>query len=170
MPPHLSKFQVIAIWIVLIAALSWVFSGVLSRQNNPNSELEIVNRHDGGFEIVLKRNRAGHYLSSGFINGYPVEFLLDTGATHISIPASLSESLELVPGQSSLAHTANGTVTVFLTNLKSVELGPIEMRNVRASINPGLQGKEILLGMSFLKHLQLVQQGEFLRISIPTAS
>ena len=54
MPPHLSKFQVFAIWIILIAALSWVFSGVLNRQNNPNSELEIVNKHDGGFEIVLK--------------------------------------------------------------------------------------------------------------------
>ena len=168
-PPSLNKFQIFAVWIILLGALAWVFSGVLSRQNNPNSELEIINTNDGGVEIVLKRNKAGHYLSSGYINGHPVEFLLDTGATDISVPATLADSLELEPGQPALYQTANGTVTVFLTNIKSVELGPIEMRNVRASINPGFQGTEILLGMSFLKHLQMVQKGEFLRISFPVA-
>ncbi|MES9980412.1 MAG: TIGR02281 family clan AA aspartic protease, partial [Candidatus Thiodiazotropha sp. 6PLUC5] len=45
--------------------------------------------------------------------------------------------------------------------------GPITMRNVKASILPNMPEREVLLGMSFLKHLKLSQQGDELEISLP---
>jgi len=48
-----------------------------------------------------------------------------------------------------------------------VRLGSIVLRDVRATILPGMTGDEVLLGMSFLKHLKLEQQGESLKITLP---
>ena len=56
------------------------------------------------------------------------------------------------------AQTANGVVTTYRTRLTSVALGTIAISNVRAHINPGMTGDEVLLGMSFLRDLELTQR------------
>ena len=63
--------------------------------------------------------------------------------------------------------TANGTSKSFQTTLASISLGDIVMHNVPASISSGMKFDEILLGMSFLKHLKLTQQGKLLTLSLP---
>jgi len=73
----------------------------------------------------------------------------------------------LKKGAALSALTANGTVEVYATRLDRVSLGNIELANVSASINPAMLGKEILLGMSFLRHLELVQRDGQLKIRIP---
>jgi aspartyl protease family protein len=65
----------------------------------------------------------------------------------------------------SQSRTANGVVRSWLTKIDQLQLGPIEMRNVRATILPTMPDDEVLLGMSFLKHLTLKQQGGELVIS-----
>ncbi|HIF55390.1 MAG TPA: TIGR02281 family clan AA aspartic protease, partial [Methylococcaceae bacterium] len=55
-------------------------------------------------------------------------------------------------------------IKVFTTRLDSVSVGAIELNNIRATINPHMQGKEILLGMSFLKHLEMMQKGQELTL------
>jgi aspartyl protease family protein len=112
--------------------------------------------------VKLQRNRRGHYVASGTINGQPVVFFLDTGATIVSIPEPVARRLNLQRGVELQASTANGTVTTYSTELDSVAVGDIELHRVRASINPQMQSDEILLGMSFLKHLEFTQRGETL--------
>ena len=45
-----------------------------------------------------------------------------------------------------------------------MQLGELSVDNVRANINPGMRGNEILLGMSFLKQLEFTQRGDTLTI------
>jgi len=97
-------------------------------------------------------------LMSVAFSGGGVTFLLDTGATAVSVPAGLAKRLGLQAGRPVTAMTANGTVTTYATQLHSVRLGNIERHGVRAHINPGMKGHEVLLGMSFLRDLDFRQQ------------
>ncbi len=151
-------------WIVVLGLLSAFFGGWMEKLDNPNQQVRTELRADGVREVVLRQNRAGHYVASGAINGYPVTFLLDTGATAVSVPASVARRLELKRGAPLRANTANGTITTYATRLDHVRLGNIRLENVRADINPHMQGKEVLLGMSFLRKLEFTQRNRELTI------
>lgn len=163
----LHRFGSIAVWLALIAGLAFVFGWLLEKQHNPNQSNLIRIIDDGSSEVVLVRNRGGHYVASGEINGSRVQFLVDTGATHISIPGTQADKLGLKRGGIMLAQTANGTIKVYATKLDQVKLGNIVLENVAANINPAMEGPDILLGMSFLGHLEIVQRTNTLRLRIP---
>lgn len=151
-------------WVVGLGMLSLLFSNILERQRNPNTTL-YTQQHDGGtLEIVLQRNRYGHYFAGGTINGKPVEFLLDTGASDVSIPDSVARRVGLERGIPRHYNTANGTITAYTTRLDTLGLGDITLHSVRASINPNMEGETILLGMSALKQLEFTQRGDTLII------
>lgn len=152
------------VWILFAVMLTLLFGFLMDRQRNPNQSLETRISVDNVREVVLKRNRIGHYVASGTINGRAVEYLLDTGATHVAIPESLALKLGLTRGKPIPTSTANGVITTYATVLDRVELGGIMLRNVRASINPHTLDDEVLLGMGFLKHLELIQKGDLLMI------
>ncbi|MCK5889882.1 MAG: retroviral-like aspartic protease family protein [Methylococcales bacterium] len=146
-------------WLLLLALLTYGFNHYLEQQNNPNQDVE-TRQNNNTAEVRLIQNRYGHYLANGQINQQPVTFLLDTGATLISIPQSVAKRLQLKKGYPSQSRTANGTITVYGTRLKSVSVGLIELKNLRATINPHMEGNEVLLGMSFMKHLEMAQKGK----------
>lgn len=145
-------------WFVFLGLLTFSFNNYLEKQNNPNQNVAV--EYDKNIaEVRLRRNRYGHYVATGQINHEPVTFLLDTGATLISIPASIAQQLQLKKGYPAQSRTANGTIKVYATRLDSVSIGAIELQNIRATINPYMEGDEILLGMSFMKHLEMTQKG-----------
>ena len=166
-PPTLSKPVITVIWIALLGAGTVLFNGLLDNINNPNKDLTITLNDAGNKEVVLERNRYGHYVASGEINNQPVEFLLDTGATLVAIPEHIAKQLNLKKGRAFQSQTANGSSQSYATTIERLTLGGIVMTNVPASISSGMEFDEILLGMSFLKHLHLTQQGKQLRISVP---
>jgi aspartyl protease family protein len=96
-----------------------------------------------------------------------VTFLLDTGATQVALSAVLADRLGLRRGAPMSSLTANGYVKSWLTRLDRVELGPFLMRDVQAAILPSMPSDEVLLGMNFLKHLELTQKGSELFIKAP---
>jgi len=151
-------------WIIIFALLTVFFSDKLSKQKNPNQSPVTIESSTGIKSLVLQRNRQGHYIANGNINNIPVVFMLDTGATDVSIPAKLADKLNLKHGPSAIYQTANGPVKVTMTRLKHISLGDISLNNVRATINPGFHSDEILLGMSFLKHLEFSQRGNELTL------
>lgn len=157
--------MIIAAWVLLLVLLTWFFNDHLEGRRNPNRELASV--HDGTPEVRLQRNRYGHYVATGAINGKAVEFMLDTGATDVSIPAGIAERLGLQRGQAVYYHTANGTVRAWQTTVDVIQLGPLRVGPVRASINPHDSGEAVLLGMSFLKELDFSQQGNTLTLTYP---
>jgi len=164
--PHrrLGMAMTIAMWIVIMGLLAMFFQSWQEKQHNPNQDLSLSQGADGIHELTLQRNRFGHYVASGRINNTPVVFLLDTGASDVSVPESLAQEIGLKRGRPMMYQTANGTITVYATRLDTVDLGGIALRQIRASINPNMQGNEVLLGMSFLKHLEFTQRGDTLII------
>lgn len=159
-PTDLGKWMVYAAWIIFLILLTVLFNNYLEKQNNPNTDVYGQITSNQSIEVILLRNRYGHYVADGEINGKPVTFLLDTGATTISVPQKTASRLGLEKGAPMSAYTANGTVTVYHTKLDSVRIGRIVLHQLRGDINPNMGGKEILLGMNFLKHLELVQRGD----------
>ena len=157
----MAKWFMIAAWCIGLSLITYVFAGMLDRQYNPNQDPE-TRLSGANTEVVLERNRAGHYVATGIINGEPVVFLVDTGATSVSIPAHLADRLRLTPGRTAYAQTANGVVTVAQTQIDTIQLGGIQLRNVAANLNPGMQDDEILLGMSFLTQVEFTQKGNTL--------
>ncbi|WP_261844461.1 retropepsin-like aspartic protease family protein [Aliamphritea ceti] len=149
-------------WICLLGVLYLLFDNVLESQYNPNKELH--SQQQAGKSVVLTRNRQGHYVAPGLINQQPVIFLLDTGATNVSIPESLADKIGLQGQAWGKVQTANGTIDIQITTLDSISLGSITQSNVRANINPYMDDETVLLGMSFLKHLELTQRGDTLTL------
>ena len=150
-------------WIIGFLLLALIFSKVVDHQNNPNQS--VATSQSSQFqEIVLERNRYGHYVFDGEINGKAVTFLVDTGATRISIPANLQTYLNLKLGPAFKVSTANGVATAYMTRLDELKLGEILLTDVKASLNPGLPDDQILLGMNVLKNMELVQRGDSLII------
>lgn len=151
-------------WASLLGLGVFYFSDVLDKQYNPNRSLQTHSRSNGAVEVVLQRNKFGHYVTSGEINGKPVVFMLDTGATMVAIPTPVARQLGLQRGRALQFQTANGVATGFAATLDSVSVGGIRMHDVAAGITSGLQGDEILLGMSFLKHIEFTQRGNTLTL------
>lgn len=160
-------FVHVFLWIAVLCASVIIFNAYLARQYNPNAHVIGTINDSGGAEISLRQNRQGHYLANGLINNQPVVFLLDTGATNVTLPENLATRLNLTRKNSRYADTANGRIQVFGTTLDTVSLGNIVIRQVEADINPYSGTKEVLLGMSFLKHLDIRQQDNQLILNIP---
>ena len=146
-------------WILAIGLLVFFFQDVLDKQWNPNAKPDIYLSSSGQAEVHLKQNRQGHYIVDGFINDQKVTFLLDTGATQVSIPAHIADKLYLKQFGSHIVQTANGNVRVYQTKIDQLSIGNIFLNNVSANINPGMQADEILLGMSALKRVEFSQTG-----------
>lgn len=162
---RLGKRFVLLAWVIVLGLLAWLFAGIENAQHNPNIDPVSRQHDDGGYSVVLQRNRFGHYVSSGAINGVDATFLLDTGASDVTIPAPLARELHLQRGPEQRYSTANGMITGYLTRVDSIRIGNIELRDVQASINPHDEGDEVLLGMSFLRRLSFSQRNDQLILS-----
>lgn len=150
-------------WLAAFAVLGllWLlFDGWVNERLNPNARLAVAAGENA--ELVLRRNTQGHYVAPGEINGQPVVFLLDTGATLVSVPAHLAADLHLQRGLAGQSVTANGTVTVYSTRIDTLLLGPFVVHDVAAALNPGMGDDIVLLGMSVLKDLEFTQRGDTL--------
>jgi aspartyl protease family protein len=115
---------------------------------------------NSGQTVTLAADSRGHFLTEGSINGMPMRFLVDTGATMIAIPASDARRLgiDYRRGVQGRTRTAGGVVTVYKVTLDSVRLGGIEVTGVDAVVIE--EGLDIaLLGMSFLARLDMRQEG-----------
>ena len=109
------------------------------------------------------------YLVLGSINGFPVDFIVDTGATLVSLSGREAKRLGIdyrvvgTPGQSS---TASGIEKIYTVNLDRVKVGDIELRNVLGAVHDGDFPPATLLGMSFLSRLKMRQDGQVLELEL----
>jgi len=145
-------------WLAIIGlmiGLTAFYHAVTSRSGGIIQSVE----ENGRAMAILQRDRSGHFLANGEINGHAVVFLVDTGATDVAISEKTARAMGLEFGPRITIMTAAGPSAAWRTRLDQVSLGSLALDNVRATITPGL-GREALLGMSFLQYFNLRQEGD----------
>lgn len=153
-----ARIMLVLAWVAALALATHWFGGWEDERANPNRNPQSVHGEDY-IEVRLAAGPGGHYLLDGQIDGTTLTFLLDTGATAVAVPQVLAERLNLVRGAPVQIRTANGTVTGWRTRLGLLQLGDIRLHDVAALITPGMDGDQVLLGMSALKQLEFTQKG-----------
>lgn len=117
--------------------------------------------------VTLASDGNGHFTTEGQVNGARVRFLVDTGATLVTLPASEATRLgiDYRKGQQAVSQTANGRVLVYRVRLDSVAVGPMTLMAVDAVVHdsPGLDIS--LLGMSFLNRTEMRREGANLTLT-----
>ena len=110
-------------------------------------------------EIDVPRSPDGHYYLTLDVNGEPVKFIVDTGATDMVLTLQDAERAGVELEDASFfgrANTANGQVRVAPVTLDAVTLGEVTDRGVRASVNEGDMDAS-LLGMSYLQRFDRIE-------------
>lgn len=157
--------------ILTFAALGllwWGFDTMLEQRARPNRGIETG--AGGAQRLVLEAAPGGHYLVAGEINGHAVDLLIDTGASHVAVPAHIAERLGLERGAMMQVRTAAGTTRAYQTTIDRIAVGGLAVRGVRGSINPAMDTDFVLLGMTFLRHVDLRQQGGRLILQAPAGA
>lgn len=115
----------------------------------------------GPASVVLTADVRGHFVTTGSINGTSVRFLVDTGASMVSIGASDARRIGLDPnkGERGIANTANGQAVVSRLKLNSVRVGDVVLNNVDALVHQE-DMPVTLLGMSFLNRMEMQRSGD----------
>lgn len=117
--------------------------------------------------LSIAKGQGGHYWIAGSINGQPVQFLVDTGATSVAINENQARRLGIdyrVDGKQIVVGTASGTAKAWRVHLNSVKVGAIDVMGVEAVVVEGSSPTEALLGMSFLGRVSWREDQGVLRI------
>jgi len=122
---------------------------------------ETARETPGPATVTLAPDGSGHFVAQGQVNGASIRFLVDTGATLVSLPAAEATRLgiDLRKARRAYSQTANGTVPVYRVTLDSVRVGDITLYNVDAVVHEGGGLGMALLGMSFLSRMQMHADG-----------
>ena len=142
--------QMASIWaLIFVGAIAVVgLWGDIQDDLYPNQT-----RFDENGTITIPRSRDGHYHITLDINGAPIDFIVDTGATDIVLNRVDAGAAGLAPENLNFlgrASTANGEVRTAAVRLDTVAIGPHTDTNVRAVVNDG-ELWQSLLGMGYLQ-------------------
>ena len=115
----------------------------------------------GPASATLTADLAGHFITTGSVNGTSVRFIVDTGASMISLGASDARrvGIDASKGQVGMANTANGQAMVSRVKLDTVRVGDIVLNNVDALVHQQ-DMPVVLLGMSFLNRMEMQRNGD----------
>ena len=118
-----------------------------------------------GREIVIPVGDGGHFTTTGSIRGHNVQYMVDTGATMVSMSRSdaLRMGVDLSNATQGYMHTANGQVLVQMLTLPQMRVGDVEVNNVSTVVLP-LPMPYVLLGNSFLMRFQMRRENDVMRL------
>ncbi|MHB1232947.1 MAG: retropepsin-like aspartic protease family protein [Burkholderiales bacterium] len=117
--------------------------------------------------VKLVASNGGHFLTTGSINGYPIHFMVDTGATTIAFSTAQAQAmgLDLRHAQRGGVATASGFANSYRVMLDNVKVGDISLNMVEAVVIDSMPGDMALLGNSFLSRLEMKREGTVLTLT-----
>ena len=122
-----------------------------------------VESPQGRDDVLIFRDRRGMFKTVGSINGLPVGFLVDTGASSVAMNSTQARRLGIdfrVQGEPTYVTTASDVTRGYHLKLNVVKVGAIQLRNVTAVVLDGEQPAEVLLGMSFLGRVAMINESD----------
>ena len=122
-------------------------------------------------ETLLRADARGHFLVDAWVNGNAVRGVIDTGASNVTMNMDFARriGIDFNGARRVVSQTANGAVAAWQVPLRSVQVGDIAISNVVGQVIEGGQDKlpVVLIGMSFLKHVEMRRSGDTLSLSRP---
>jgi aspartyl protease family protein len=140
--------------------------GPARRQTSPAAAAQTSPAAAANYAVVPTNDR-GDLVADGEVNGMPVRFAVDTGATFVTLPAHEASRLGLDyhNGQKLVMETANGNVFAYRLKLDTVRVGGVAVHNVDAVITEGNSLPIALLGMSFLNRMDIRREGAIMTLT-----
>ncbi|MBP7178593.1 MAG: TIGR02281 family clan AA aspartic protease [Moraxellaceae bacterium] len=127
-----------------------------------------ITQRSAGASVEIGMNGYGQYITGGQINGRVVRFLVDTGANTVSLTANDARAIGLDYkriGERVGIMTAGGNIEGWSVTLGSVQVGPITVRNVVATVRESNDNAPILLGMTFLSRVSMQHEQNRIRLT-----
>lgn len=112
---------------------------------------------------ILTADARGHFFTSATVNGISLRFLIDTGASVVTLSTADAKraGIPYLSGPKGLLQTANGIVPAYRVKLDTVSVGDITLRNVDGVVlESNLLGGVGLLGLSFLNRTEMRRDGD----------
>jgi len=136
-------------------------------------ELGVSGRISGSYsapeklEVRIPRDAQMQYLVRAEVNGRRATVLVDTGANLVAMNSSHARSLgiDFASGTPAQISTASGRVPAWMVTLESVNVGGLRVNSVQASVIEGGYPETILLGMTYLRHIQMQEKNGVLLLS-----
>ncbi len=153
--------------IIVIAGLFLALGGYFTqyfekvltapKEAQPATAMAATPAPSGGRTVTIPRDKRGHFQVNARVDGRQVDFMVDTGASLITLTATSAARLGIRPPArdfTAQVKTANGTARAARTELNRVEIDGVVVRNVAALVMPDEALSENLLGLSFLSKLR----------------
>ncbi len=150
-------FRILIVALVLLAGGVMAVRHLESTSRAPVAMTATPAPVSAARNVVLTKGHNGHFQVDARVDGRRLEFLVDTGASHIALRQSEAGRLGIYPRPSDFTvrvSTANGMTKAALVELRSVEVGDIVVRNVPAIVHSDEGLSVNLLGMSFLSRVR----------------
>jgi aspartyl protease family protein len=144
---QLGLFPLMVFWFVVMGLLY----GVMTYYLKPKQTKVLANG-----DLVIQRSQDGHFYTPGKVNGVEVTFMVDTGASLVTISEPLAQKALVLGGTPTIFHTANGDKAGRVVEGLSVSIGPVVATNIKVGV--GLVGgkeDDALLGQSFLSKFEI---------------
>ncbi|SET34215.1 aspartyl protease family protein [Nitrosomonas marina] len=152
--------SVLVIWIIIFSAAYLYFDTRLEpRVSAAREYLE-------NGSVIIPRSWDGHYYVQGSVNGFPVKFMIDTGASVVSVGKQFARSANLPAGRPASFATAGGVVQGEMVFNQTIEAGGIVMSGLQVSV--GLHGDVALLGQNFLRNIDVIQSNDTMILKFRT--
>ena len=143
--------------------LAWVGVVFFAADRLTRTPTGVHSVSEGRQEISIPAARDGHYYLEGAVNGVPLTFMIDTGATYVSVGEDFARKARLPEGITGYFSTANGTVEGKIVKGQVVEAEDFKVSGLSVAVTP-LGGKTGLLGQNFLRRFEVSQSAGVLRL------
>ncbi len=162
MPGHASpgaKRHAAAGSINILFLFAWIAIAIVAYFAMQAFTARKIASETGAGEIVIPRSRDGHYYVEGSVNGQPVTFMVDTGASTVSIDSRTAQAASVPPGYGATFNTASGVTQGEMVPKQRVTVGGFRIEDISVAVIPRL-GEIALLGQNVLRHLDVTQSGD----------
>ncbi len=116
--------------------------------------------------LIIKRDPDSHFRIKGSINGVELTFLIDTGATQVTVSDVFAKRAKLEAGEKIQANTAGGTVSGYVAHTKELKIGSYILKKISVGVMSTMKEDEALLGMNVLERFDIEQKNDELTLTL----
>lgn len=153
-------------WLVIFGVMYWFLDAKMQPQVATVTNLDMARG-----EVIIPRSRDGHYYVDGAINGRPLTFMVDTGASTVVVSADLAAKIGLARGVPTPFKTAGGMVLGEMVPDQAIEAGGLQLKGLRVGVVKQMDQRDYaLLGQNFLRHIDVIQSGDQMVLRVKSGS